>query len=271
MSSIDAFKSPPPPLPDVGLGSLDTNEFPAKMPSYNLGNSTAMISAVAWNYASPFFQIRIYVAGERNELQEYSFSRNADAISRDTDGWIVPNQTSSGLVSQKTLGSSVPLSAVAAVMLENGCNPKVYFHPRSIIAEWDVCAKTMFPAGLAKVGEKSIARRTIEEETRVKIQEEEERKREEQRKRAEEIKREEARKREEEKKGPALSADDTKQKQEMTKVKVGQKVPVKSKALLGKIKNQSGCEMGYEWEKTEHGWKCAGGSHTLTDAEFAGL
>ncbi|XXG98197.1 U1 snRNP protein [Hypoxylon texense] len=245
------------------------------MPSYDLGNSTTMISAVAWNYASPFFQIRIYVAGERNELQEYSFSRNADGVSRDADGWIVPNRTRVGLVSQGTLRPNVPLSAVAAVMLENGCNPKVYFHPRSIIAEWDVCARSMFPAGLAKVGEKSIARRNIEEETRVKIQEEEERKREEQRKREEEIKREEARKREEEeekkKKGPALTAEDAKQKQEMTKVKVGQKVRVESQALLDKIRNQAGCEMGYEWQKTEKGWKCAGGRHELTDAQFAAL
>lgn len=262
---------------------VDTNELPAKMPSYDLGNSTAMISAVAWNYASPFFQVRIYVAGERDELQEYSFSRNADGISRDTDGWIVADQTVSGSVTQKTPGPNVPLSAVAAVMLENGCNPKVYFHPRRAIAEWDVCAKTMFPAGLAKVGEKSAARRKIEEETRVKIREEEERQREEGRKREEarkqeeekrleeQRKRDEEKRREEEKKGPALSADDTKQKQEMTKVRVGQKVPVKSKALLDKIKNQSGCTMGFEWVKEENGWRCAGGVHTLTDAEFAAL
>ncbi|KAI0160977.1 hypothetical protein GGR52DRAFT_576389 [Hypoxylon sp. FL1284] len=101
--------------------------FPTKTPLCNLGTSTAMISAGAWNNASPSFQVRIYVTGESGELQEYLFSLNADGISRDVDGWMVTGNASSGFVSQTTHGLHISPSAVPAVMLENGCNPKVYF------------------------------------------------------------------------------------------------------------------------------------------------
>lgn len=72
---------------------------------------------------------------------------------------------------------------------------------------------------------------------------------------------------------PSLSTltEEDKYKEVLMNTRAGQKVAVTSMSLLDKMKHSSGCTAGYEWKKEEHGWRCAGGSHLLTDEEFAAL
>ncbi|KAI1102355.1 hypothetical protein F4804DRAFT_313293 [Jackrogersella minutella] len=96
---------------------IKANRKLADMPLYKLGNPTAMLSAVAWNYATAFFQIRIFAVGENDELRSYSYSRNSD-------GWAPVDRGESIITSRTAAKLNVPLSTVAAVILENECNPK---------------------------------------------------------------------------------------------------------------------------------------------------
>ncbi|OTA59254.1 hypothetical protein K449DRAFT_424072 [Hypoxylon sp. EC38] len=214
----------------------------AAMPSHKLYNPTAMLSAVAWNYASAFFQIRIYLAGENDKPLCYSFSRKSG-------GWAL-NDQSENESTLRARRSSFPLSAVAAVIGENECNPRVYFHPRRVIAEWDVCKKvTSFVT--VEEGEKSKDRRRIEEETRVKIQEEE-------------------RMRKVVAKWITLTKDNL--KSQVVNMQVGVMVKIEGELLerVQKATNMK-CSKGYEWRREVTGWRCGGGTHFLTNDQFEAL
>ncbi|KAI1141909.1 hypothetical protein F5Y05DRAFT_369112 [Hypoxylon sp. FL0543] len=218
------------------------------MPRQKLSNPTAMISAVAWNYATSFFQIHIYFAGEHNKPLRYSFSRNSG-------GWALEDQSESGSAVRATESLHAPLSAVAAVIVENECNPRVYFHPQRIIAEWDVCKET---ASFVATGEggKSRARRKIEEETREKIQEEK-------RTQNDGGKKEET--------GGEIIFEEDLRGRNWAMVVVGFKMKLRNKALVERAKKKSKCPQGFEWIKEEHGWRCGGGAHFLSDEDFAAL
>ncbi|OTA94262.1 hypothetical protein M434DRAFT_10803 [Hypoxylon sp. CO27-5] len=216
----------------------------AAMPSHKLYNPTAMLSAVAWNYASAFFQIRVYLAGENDRPLSYSFSRKSG-------GWALSDQSESESTF-RARRSGFPLSAVAAVIGENECNPRVYFHPRMVIAEWDVCKKiTSFVA--IEEGEKSRDRRKIEEETRVKIQEDEKQK---------------GRMRKVVAKWVTLTRDNL--KNQVVNMQVGDTVKIEGD-LLEIVKKTTKCPQGYEWRKEADGWRCGGGTHFLTHDRFAAL
>ncbi|KAK4121110.1 hypothetical protein N657DRAFT_683209 [Parathielavia appendiculata] len=148
-----------------------TRWTPIEMPAYKLLPS-AMLSAVAWNYASAFFEIRIFTTDDKNDLYEYHFDRKQG-------GWapapVNINKAPAAALSPAK-GTRMPLSAVAAVIVDDEWKTKVYFHPRRTIAEWDVCSKSTAFNGIPKVSAGAAARRQIEEETRAKIQAEEERK-----------------------------------------------------------------------------------------------
>ncbi|OTB06542.1 hypothetical protein M426DRAFT_20988 [Hypoxylon sp. CI-4A] len=233
-----------------------------EIPPYILSNPTAMISAVAWNYATIYFQIRIFVLGGNDKPLAYAFSRKT--------GWAEPDPVESGLTLREPTGPSAPLSAIAALMLEDECNPRVYFHPRRTVAEWDVCKKVTFFIGLSDVGEKSSARRKIENETRLKIQEEEE-EREKERLRKERRRLDEERRRREEIEGPPLTDEDKIHKQELMAKPVGHMEEIRDGALLARMQKKSGCTQGYQWTKEVDGWKCGGGGHFISDADFAAL
>ena len=191
-----------------------------------------MLSAVAWNYASPYFQIRLYSATDNDDLREYVFSRNSG-------GWTPSDQSVMAVALEKMPGPGAPLSAVAAVVLEDQSRTKVYYHPkRKDIAEWDVCAKDHNHAGITKVSTGAMEKRKIEEETRVKIQEEEKRQRE---------------------------------VQEQLKAPQGAIVHISDETKAAKLKEFSGCTQGFAWKKEPGGWRCEGGRHTITDTEFAAL
>jgi hypothetical protein len=192
-----------------------------------------MITAVAWNFASSLFQIRVYTTTYTDDLLEISFSR-------ESGGW---NNQSSELVSatipETSSKATTPLSAVAAVRGECNGKIKVYFHPRrKVIAEWDVCDKTPIHAGITKVCEGAKERRRIEEETRRKIEEEEERKRQE--------------------------AERRRREEEAAKVTV----KITDVRVQEKMKKLSGCNQGYAWKKEKGGYRCEGGAHFITDEEF---
>ncbi|KAJ8124127.1 hypothetical protein ONZ43_g82 [Nemania bipapillata] len=168
------------------------------IPEYEL-SPTAMLTAVAWNYASPLFEIRIYTTDDRDGLYGFSFSRGSNR-------W-TPAPHCLNNVPVKSLspekGSGIPLSAVTAVITDAEWRTKVYFHPRRHVAEWDVCDTSVSYSGAPMAGDGAAARRQIEEETRVRIKEDEARK-ELERQRREEAERqrveEERRRREEEEK-----------------------------------------------------------------------
>ncbi|KAK4239306.1 hypothetical protein C8A03DRAFT_32645 [Achaetomium macrosporum] len=141
------------------------------IPAYTLP-PTAMLAAVAWNYASPFFEMHIYTTDDKDDLYDLAFSR-------DSGGW-APAPRSVKKVPSASLsparGSGAPLSAVTAIIVDDEWQTKVYFHPRRQIAVWDVCSADISCNGIPKTSEAAAERRRIEEETRVKIKEEEERK-----------------------------------------------------------------------------------------------
>ncbi|KAK4104272.1 hypothetical protein N658DRAFT_420143 [Parathielavia hyrcaniae] len=134
------------------------------MPAYKLLPS-AMLSAVAWNYASAFFEIRIFSTDDKNDLYEYHFDRH-------NGGWapapVNINKAPTPALSPAS-GTRMPLSAVVAVIVDDEWKTKVFFHPRRTIAEWDVCSKSTAFNGIPKVSAGAAARRQIEEETRAKI------------------------------------------------------------------------------------------------------
>jgi hypothetical protein len=121
-----------------------------------------MITAVAWNFGSPFFEIRIYTTTDTDDLHEIAFSRDSHG------GWNASCPQSVSKVSPETLPkAATPLSAVAAVREEFEGKTKVYYHPRrKVIAEWDVCTKTPVHAGITKVCEGAIKLRIAEERRR---------------------------------------------------------------------------------------------------------
>ncbi|KAI0128053.1 hypothetical protein F4776DRAFT_655332 [Hypoxylon sp. NC0597] len=217
----------------------------AAMPPHKLYNPTAMLSAVAWNYASAFFQIRVYLAGENNRPLSYSFSRKSG-------GWALDNQSESEFAFRGTR-SGFPLSAVAAVIVENECNPRVYFHPQRIIAEWDVC-KEIASFVAAKEGEKSRGRRKIEKETRERIHEEE---------------KQNETKRKVVAKWQTVTKANLKSDQVLN-IQVGDMVKI-GVDLLERVKEVTKCPQGWEWKKEVDGWRCSGGQHFLTNAQFAAL
>ena len=202
------------------------------------------------------------------------------------------------MVAKTFAGPEAPLSAVAAVVLEGEWKPKVYYHPRrQIIAEWDVCAKTFIHAGILKVCAKAGERRMIEEETRVKIREEEEKKRveeerikreeeeakrqeeervreEEEKKRLEEerIEQEEEAKRQEEER--VREEEEKKRQEELQRpedVPEGGTLKVSDPEKAAKLQKVSGCNQGYQWKKESGGWRCGGGAHYISDADFDAL
>ena len=213
------------------------------IPSYTL-SLTAMLTAVAWNYASPHYQIRLYSTTNSDDLREFSFSRNSS-------GWAPSHQSVSAVVPETLPGPDSPLSAVAAVVVENEWKTKVYYHPRrKIIAEWDVCAKAPVHAGITKVSAGAIEKRKTEEETRARIErkrQEKERKRlEEERKKREEL-------------------------EKQMNVPQGGTVKISDPQKAAKLQKHSGCDQGFEWKKESGGWRCAGGGHFISDAQFAAL
>ncbi|KAK5630871.1 hypothetical protein RRF57_006586 [Xylaria bambusicola] len=249
-----------------------------------------MIAAVAWNFATPLFQIRVYATGGKGEVQEYSFSRQAG-------GWTTRGDDGARLSQADNLSAALyPVSAVAAVLVGDGCSSKVYFHPQRFVVEWDTRAQVTTPSTITTISEKFGARREIEQATRVKIAEEEEKKRREaeekekerlrleteakRRKRKEEEdaqkREEEARKQreaEEERKRrqapPPLSEKDNRVKEVLKATPVGETVTVPQGEVARRLQKKTGCEMGFDWEKTPTGWICAGKGHSLTDKQFA--
>ena len=135
-----------------------------------------MISAVAWNYGTGYFEIRVYTTDDNDALYEMSYSRHLD-------GWKPRAESVAPILGPAskapTPGDSdgLPLSAVAAVLLEGNWKTKVYFHPRRTIGDWDVCARAPAFNGIPKTSVTAAERRDLEEKTRVAIKEEEERKR----------------------------------------------------------------------------------------------
>ncbi|KAJ4185052.1 hypothetical protein NW767_013011 [Fusarium falciforme] len=287
---------------EVRLFFVDTNDVLAyvyaddhtgwvqqELPAYKLP-PTAMLAAVAWNYASPFFGIRVYTTDDRDELHEFSYNRNSG-------GWV----TDSHSVSKHNPGGlhvgfqgSAALSAVAAVLVEGEWKTKVYFHPRRTILEWDVCAKAPPSVGIYKPSQEGELKRAIEGETRLKIAEEEERKRaeEEAKKRAEEEAKKKAeeeeakRKAEEEEERRKVEAEEARKQaekeeaqkrvqeelQQYRSIPVGGKVSLRDNPVMDKIfKEATRCNAGYDWSRTNDGWRCSGGGHFLTNEQFETL
>ncbi|KAJ3568170.1 hypothetical protein NPX13_g6515 [Xylaria arbuscula] len=257
---------------------------------------TSMIATVAWNFATPLFQIRLYATGGKGEVLEYSFSRQ-------TGGWTTGENDYSSFSQADNLSAALyPVSAVAAVLVGDGCLSKVYFHPRRFVAEWDTRAHVTTPSTITTVSERFSVRREIEQATRVKIAEEEERKRreaeekekerlrleaeakrrkeeEDARKREEAARKqreaEEERKRQQEEQArkaaapPPLSEKDNRLKEVLKATPVGKAVTVPQGEVARRLQKKTGCEAGFEWLKTTTGWICAGKGHNLTDKEFA--
>ncbi len=203
-----------------------------------------MLSAVATNFASPFFDLRLYTAACDDDLLEFAFSHKKG-------GWASAPQSVSAVQPEALPTTSFPLSAVAATLVPGEWTTKVYFHPRrTVVAEWDVCAKDAVHAGVTKVSPGAKVRRAIEEETRIKIAEEKRRKEEEERKRREEREEKE------------------RQAQAYKKVAVGGSVTITDEAKLERVRAKMNCAAGYEFVKISGGWQCTGGTHRITDAEF---
>ncbi|KAH7305555.1 hypothetical protein B0I35DRAFT_113019 [Stachybotrys elegans] len=170
---------------------------PVDVPPYSV-SPTAMLTAVAWNYASPYFEMRIYSTDDKDELYEISYSRSSGGWAPLLHSVSTPDPGAFSPASR----SGVPLSAVAGVIVDDSWVTKVYFHPRRVIGEWDLCTKAATFNGVPKQSEAAAAKRRTEEETRKKIKEEEDRRAEEERARQEAERKakeeEEARKAEEE-------------------------------------------------------------------------
>lgn len=220
-----------------------------------------MISAVAKNFASAFFELSVYTAADNDDLHELTFHRARG-------GWGPTPKGISSVEPEALPEVRVPLSAVAAVLVPGEWVTKAFFHPRRIvIAEWDICAKEAAHAGIAKLSTGAKARREIEEETRLKIALDEKRK-EEERKQKEE---EERRQREEEERRQK-EEDERKQKEKAKNdykaVEVGGSFTIADQRKLKRVQERSGCPNGYAFVKIEGGWRCAGGGHTISDADF---
>lgn len=243
-----------------------------------------MLSAVAWNFASPDFEVRVYTTDNDDNLREIAFSRGRGGWVPDVDdspryvGQQQPPQsaiapppaTSSTPPPSATPPPPPPLSAVAAVLSERDWSTKVYFHPRPrvIVAEWDVCgAKAPAHAGVvARSAPTAAARRAVEEETRARIRADEERKQreEEERKQREE---EERKRREEEARAAAEAAATP--LQALANIEVGGSIDTSSNPVLAQqLQQLSGCSAGYKFLKVPGGFRCEGGAHFISDAEL---
>ncbi|KAI8633597.1 hypothetical protein F5Y19DRAFT_246235 [Xylariaceae sp. FL1651] len=141
---------------------------------YQLAPS-AMISAVAWNYATPFFQIRIYTTDDKDALYEMSYSRHQNGW-KPSEESVVPVLGPASKSPAPGGHGSLPLSAVAAILLDGEYRTKVYFHPRRTIGEWDVCARVLAYNRIPKTSTTAAEKRELEEKTRLLIKEDEERK-----------------------------------------------------------------------------------------------
>lgn len=141
--------------------------------SFQLAPS-AMISAVAWNYATRAFEIRIYTTDAEDNLYEMAYSRHLGGWKSEAKP-VAPPIMSKALRSPAPGGDGgQPLSAVAAIMLEGDWKTKVYFHPRRVIIdEWDVCAKAPLCA-VPTVSTAAEGKREIEEKTRILIKQKKE-------------------------------------------------------------------------------------------------
>ncbi|RSL61669.1 hypothetical protein CEP53_005031 [Fusarium sp. AF-6] len=260
-----------------------------ELPSYKLP-PTAMLAAVAWNHVSPFFGIHVYTTDDRDQLHEFSYNRNSGGWASDSQSVSKPNPGGLHVGFQ----GSAALSAVIAVLVEGEWKTKVYFHPRRTILEWDVCAKAPPSVGIHKPSQEGEIKRAIEGETRLKIAEEEERKRieEEAKKRAEEEARkkveeeETKRKDEEEEEHRKVEAEETRKQdeekeaqkrvqeelQQYRNIHVGGKFSVRDNPEMDKIfKEATQCNAGYDWLRTNDGWRCSGGGHFLTNDQFETL
>jgi hypothetical protein len=104
-----------------------------------------MLAVVAQNYASPFFEMRVYTTDDNDDLREFSFSRNSG-------GWAPgPNSVSETVPEVLSTAGTAPLLAVAAIIIEGEWKTKFYFYPQCpIVAEWDVCAKMPGYAGITQ-------------------------------------------------------------------------------------------------------------------------
>ncbi|RYP80681.1 hypothetical protein DL770_006133 [Monosporascus sp. CRB-9-2] len=155
-------------------GDVHSNWRDIEALPYQLAPS-AMISAVAWNYATPFFEIRIYTTDDKDALYEMSYSRHQN-------GWKPSEESVAPVLGPASKSpapggnGSLPLSAVAAILLDGEYRTKVYFHPRRTIGEWDVCAKVPTYNGIPKTSTAAAEKRELEEKTRLLIKEDEERK-----------------------------------------------------------------------------------------------
>lgn len=226
-----------------------------------------MISAVASNFASAHFDLRIYTAAENDDLHELSFHRAAG-------GWASSHKGVSSVEPEALPKVEKPLSAVAALLIPGEWVTKVYFHPRRItVAEWDICAKDAAHAGITKLSDSAKKRRAIEEETRVKIALEQKRREEEEKKRKEKEEAERRQREEAEKK--RKDAELQRQKEEAkTKVRssknvqIGGQVVVEDPVKKAKLMKRLNCENGYALQKVKGGWKCMGGRHEISDADY---
>jgi hypothetical protein len=251
-------------------GDDHINWVEVEAPSYKL-SSTAMISAVAWNFASPHFGIRIYTTDDKDELYEFSYSRESGGWAAGPRSMVAPGPRALAAPG----GDGPPLSAVAAVIVGGQWRTKVYFHPRRIIAEWDVCSHTA--PGIGRRSESAEKKREVEEQTRAKIAEAEERKRqEEERKRKEEEERkrqeEERRRQEAAQAVPRPSPAAAKQLDEYSKIPQGGSIDLSKNPELDQIiKQVTKCSAGYQWKRVADGWQCSGGAHKLTNAQFDAL
>lgn len=212
---------------------------------------TVMLAAVAWNFASPYFQVRLYATSSGDDLFELVFSRQ-------NGGWAVGDYTSITGVPDSAFppaNSSMPFSAVAAIRSACDGDTKVYFHPRRVIvAEWNVDTKAIAHGGIAKVSAGAIQRRQIEEDTRKAIKDEEERQA--------KIAAEQAR----------IAAEQARIAAEQATVLPDQaeleKMPVAPPQVMKVIEEIGRCSAGYPWKRVKGGYKCEGGGHFVSDEEI---
>ena len=245
------------------------------------------LSVVAWNYGKPNLEIRVYSVVASNKLVEMVYVK-------DQGGWDRVQKIQEEVV----LSSGAKLSGIAAVRTSDDGQITVYYQPTpKVIGEYHVNAGRRVPLGIPTTGF-SVAE--------IKVQEAEQRKREEERKRKEEadrIQAEKKRKEEAEKKRKeeeavrqaavekqrqeeaarqaamekqrqeeaARQAAVEKQRQEeaarVRAMEIAKKQQEEAK-VQAKIQNLGVCVAGYAWIQEAGGYRCAGGSHFLSNAQL---